>query len=41
MFKKLTGNTIAFILIAIYYGIREYRTRSKGTDNFYGTIVSG
>jgi len=41
MFKKLTGNTIAFILIAIYYVIREYRTRSKGIDNFYGTIISG
>ena len=40
IFKKLTGNTIAFVLIAIYYIIREYRTRSKGTDNFYGTVVS-
>jgi len=41
MFKKLTSNTIAFVLIAIYYIIREYRTGSKGIDNFYGTIVSG
>jgi len=41
MFKKLTSNTIAFILTAIYYAIREYKTRSKGTDNFYGTVVSG
>jgi len=41
MFKKLTGNTVAFILIVIYYIIREYKTRSKGTDNFYSTIVSG
>jgi len=40
MFKKLTGNTIAFVLIAIYYIIREYRTRSKETDNFYSTVVS-
>ena len=41
IFKRLTGNTIAFILTAIYYIIREYRTRSKGTDNFYSTVVSG
>jgi hypothetical protein len=41
MFKKLTGNTIAFVLTAIYYVIREYRTGSKGTDNFYGTVISG
>jgi hypothetical protein len=41
MFKKLTGNTITFVSIAIYYTIREYRTGSKGTDNFYGTIISG
>jgi len=41
MFKKLTGNTIAFVLIVIYYAIREYRTGSKGTDNFYSTVVSG
>jgi len=41
MFKKLIGNTIAFVLIAIYYVIREYRTGSKGTDNFYGIIISG
>jgi len=41
MFKKLTGNTIAFILTVIYYAIREYRTRSKGTNNFYSTIISG
>ena len=41
MFKKLTSNTIAFVLIVIYYVIREYRTGSKGMDNSYGTVVSG
>ena len=41
IFKKLTSNTITFILIAIYYIIREYRNRSKGIDNFYSTIISG
>jgi len=41
MFKKLTGNTIAFVLIVIYYIIREYRTGSKGIDNFYSTVISG
>jgi len=40
IFKKLTGNTITFVLIAIYYAIREYKTGFKGTDNFYGTVVS-
>ena len=41
IFKKLTSNTIAFVLTVIYYIIREYRTGSKGMDNFYSTIVSG
>ena len=41
MFKKLTSNTIVFILTAIYYAIREYRSGTKKTDNFYGSTVSG
>ena len=41
MFKKLTSNTIAFVLIAIYYVIREYRSGFKAIDNFYGSAVSG
>ena len=41
MFKKLTNNTIAFVLIAIYYVIKEYKSGTKRTDNFYGFTVSG
>jgi hypothetical protein len=41
MFKKLTSNIITFILIAIYYAIREYRFSFKAIDNFYSSIVSG
>ena len=41
MFKKLTSNTIAFVLTVIYYIIREYRSSAKRIDNFYGSIVSG
>ena len=41
IFKKLTSNTITFILIAIYYIIREYRSSSRITDNFYNFTISG
>ena len=41
MFKKLTSNTIVFVLTAIYYVIREYKSSSRAIDNFYGFIVSG
>ena len=41
MFKKLTGNTIAFVLIVIYYAIREYSTSFRVIYSFYGSVVSG
>jgi hypothetical protein len=40
MFKKLTGNTIAFVLTAIYYAIREYRSGFRVIDNFYSFVIS-
>ena len=41
MFKKLNSNTIAFILTAIYYTIKEYKFSARRTDNFYDSTVSG
>ena len=41
MFKKLISNTIAFVLTAIYYAIREYSTGFRAIYSFYGSVVSG
>ncbi len=40
MFKKLNNNTIAFVLMVIYYAIREYKTGTKAINNFYSSIVN-